>query len=54
MRVGGMGSVLGYDYNALALLAEAHGIDQTPALWKKIRTVEAVILKQQAEKNKAR
>lgn len=43
MRMGGMGGVIGYDYNALALLANTMCIDLTPALWRKVRAVETVI-----------
>ena len=55
MRVGGMGSVIGYDYNALALLANTMRIDLTPAIWRKVRAVETVIrrmAKEEAERQK--
>ena len=55
MRVGGMGSVIGYDYNALALLANTMCIDLTPAIWRKVRAVETVIrrmAKEEAERQK--
>ena len=55
MRVGGMGSVIGYDYNALALLSNTMCIDLTPAIWRKVRAVETVIrrmAKEEAERQK--
>lgn len=39
----GMGGIVGFDYTALALVADSHGIDLTPSLWKKVRAVETVI-----------
>ncbi len=39
----GMGGPVGFDYNALALVADSLGVDLTPGLWKKVRAVETVI-----------
>ena len=35
LRMSGMGGPVGFDYNALALVAEAFGIDLTPGMWRK-------------------
>ena len=43
LRMSGMGGPVGFDYNALAMLAETLGIDITPGLWRKVRAVETVI-----------
>lgn len=43
LRMSGMGGPVGFDYNALAMLAETLGIDMTPGLWRKVRAVETVI-----------
>lgn len=43
LRMSGMGGPVGFDYNALALVAETLGIDMTPGLWRKVRAVETVI-----------
>lgn len=43
LRMSGMGGLVGFDYNALAMLAETLGIDMTPGLWRKVRAVETVI-----------
>ena len=43
LRMSGMGGPVGFDYNALALVAEAFGIDLTPGMWRKVRAVEVVI-----------
>mgnify|MGYP003261930407 FL=1 len=43
LRIGGMGTPVGFDYNALALLAETFGIELTPGIWRKVQAVEAVI-----------
>ena len=48
-----MGGPVGFDYNALALVAEAFGIDLTPGMWRKVQAVETVIRRnaaKQAEK----
>ena len=50
LRVGGMGGVIGFDYNALALLADALGTDLSRALWRKVRAVEVVMRKQEAKR----
>ena len=53
LRMSGMGGPVGFDYNALAMLAETLGIDMTPGLWRKVRAVETVIRRnaaKQAEK----
>ena len=52
LRMSGMGPV-GFDYSALALVAEAFGIDLTPGMWRKVQAVETVIRRnaaKQAEK----
>ena len=43
LRMSGMGGPVGFDYNALALVADSLGVDLTPGLWKKVRAVETVI-----------
>lgn len=43
LRMSGMGGPVGFDYNALAMLAETLCIDMTPGLWRKVRAVETVI-----------
>ena len=53
LRMSGMGGPVGFDYNALALVAEALGIDLTPGMWRKVQAVETVIRRnaaKQAEK----
>ncbi|WP_279030085.1 DUF1799 domain-containing protein [Bilophila wadsworthia] len=50
LRMSGMGGPVGFDYNALALVAEAFGIDLTPGMWRKVQAVETVIRKN-AEKH---
>ena len=53
LRMSGMGGPVGFDYNALALVAEAFGIDLTPGMWRKVQAVETVIRRnaaKQAEK----
>ena len=55
LRMPGMGGPVGFDYNALAMLAETLGIDITPGLWRKVRAVETVIRRnaaKQAEKTR--
>ena len=47
------GRPCGFDYSALALVAEAFGIDLTPGMWRKVQAVETVIRRnaaKQAEK----
>ena len=43
LRMSGMGGPVGFDYNALAMLAETLGIDMTPGMWRKVQAVETVI-----------
>ena len=43
LRMSGMGGPVGFDYSALALVAEAFGIDLTPGMWRKVQAVETVI-----------
>ena len=53
LRMAGMGGPVGFDYNALALVAEAFGIDLKPGMWRKVQAVETVIRRnaaKQAEK----
>lgn len=53
LRMSGMGGPVGFDYNALALVAEAFGIELTPGMWRKVQAVETVIRRnaaKQAEK----
>ena len=53
LRMSGMGGPVGFDYSALALVAEAFGIDLTPGMWRKVQAVETVIRRnaaKQAEK----
>ena len=57
LRMSGMGGPVGFDYNALALVAEAFGIDLTPGMWRKVQAVETVIRRnaaKQAEKKRNR
>jgi hypothetical protein len=49
-----MGGFIGYDWNALKAIAEDYGFDTSPALWKKVRVVEAVISRNEARKIKER
>ena len=39
----GMGGFAGYDYLALARLADDMGIETSPALWRKVRAVEGSV-----------
>lgn len=50
LRMSGMGGPIGFDYIALALVAEAFGIDLTPGMWRKVQAVEAVILRNAAKR----
>lgn len=50
LRMSGVGGPIGFDYTALALVAESLGVDLTPGLWKKVRAVETV-LRANAEKH---
>lgn len=50
LRMSGMGSPVGFDYNALALVAEAFGIDLTPGMWRKVQAVEAIIRRNAAKR----
>ncbi|MBS6141305.1 MAG: DUF1799 domain-containing protein [Bilophila sp.] len=50
LRMSGMGGPVGFDYNALALVAEAFGIDLTPGMWRKVQAVEAVIRRNAAKR----
>ena len=53
LRMSGIGGPIGFDYTALALVADSLGVDLTPGLWKKVRAVEPVIRRnaaKQAEK----
>lgn len=50
LRMSGMGGPIGFDYTALALVAEAFGIDLTPGMWRKVQAVEAVILRNAAKR----
>ena len=43
LRMSGMGGPIGFDYTALALVADSLGVDLTPGLWRKVRAVETVI-----------
>ena len=52
VRFGGMGGVLGYDWNVIRDLAGDFGFDISPALWRKIRAVENVIRENSMSKNK--
>ena len=54
IRMGGMGGFVGFDWNALKTVAEDYGFDTSPALWKKVRAVEAVISRNEARKIKER
>lgn len=46
----GMNGFIGFDYSALALVAEAFGIDLTPGMWRKVQAVEAVIRRNAAKR----
>ena len=50
LRVGGMGSVVGFDYNALAIVAESLGLQLTQAVWRKVRAVEVVMRQNETKK----
>lgn len=50
LRVAGMGGTIGFDYVALALVAESLGIDTSPAIWRKVRAVEMVIRQNEAKR----
>ena len=43
LRVGGMGGTIGFDYNALKLIADAYFVETTRAFWRKVQAVENVI-----------
>jgi hypothetical protein len=43
IRVTGMGDVLGFDLNAVQIVAKAHGITLTPSILAKLRAVEGVM-----------
>lgn len=49
LRMSGMGGPVGFDYNALALVAEAFGIELTPGMWRKVQAVETVIRRNAAK-----
>lgn len=49
LRVGGMGSVVGFDYNALALVADSLGVELTQAIWRKVRAVEVTMRKNETK-----
>ena len=51
LRMSGMGGPVGFDYNALEMLAETLGIDMSPGLWRKVRAVETVIRTIAAKQN---
>ena len=50
LRMSGVVGPIVFVYTALALVAEALGVDLTPGLWKKVRAVETV-LRANAEKH---
>ena len=50
LRMSGMGGPVGFDYNALALVAEAFGIELTPGMWRKVQAVETVIRRNAAKR----
>lgn len=54
IRTGGMGGFIGFDWGVLRSIAEDYGFDTSPALWKKVRAVEAVIARNEAKKMKER
>ena len=54
IRTGGMGGFIGFDWVALKQIASDYGFDTSPALWKKIRAVEAVVARNEARKMKER
>lgn len=49
IRVAGMGGTIGFDYNALARIADNFGIDTPRAFWKKVQAVEVVIRRNEAK-----
>lgn len=49
-----MGGFIGFDWAALRQVADDYGFDTSPALWKKVRAVEAVIQRSEAKKMKER
>ena len=49
-RTGGLGGFAGFDYLALARLADDMGIDTSPALWRKVRAVEGAVFGLMKEK----
>ena len=54
IRAGGMGGFVGFDWVALRALADDYGFSTSPALWKKVRAVEAVVVRNEAKKMKER
>mgnify|MGYP003317126758 CR=1 FL=1 len=51
LRFAGMGSAIGFDFNALKTIADDCGVDTSRAFWSKIRAVEGCIVKK-ANKDK--
>jgi hypothetical protein len=54
VRVAGFGGTIGFDYNALKILADCMGVETPPAFWMKVRAVENVIRKLEAKEEKIR
>lgn len=45
LRLSGMGGAIGFDFNAVKVVADDCGIDTSRAFWTKIRAVEGAIVK---------
>lgn len=45
VRIGGMGQIVGFDYPAVKLVANAYGIILAPALFRKLQAVESIMRK---------
>ena len=52
LRFAGMGSAIGFDFNAVKLVADDCGIDTSRAFWAKIRAVEGAIVKKANAENR--
>jgi len=42
---------VGLDYNAVALIADSHGVELVPSAWQKIKALEVRELNRQRKKN---
>lgn len=54
LRFAGMGGAIGFDFNAVKLIADDCGIDTSRAFWLKIHAVEnAIVKKANTDKGRA-